>query len=125
MPNNQPTILLVEDDQFLQQMYAGKLAREGMNVLAAADGEKALALLSAGGADVVLLDLLMPKKDGFATLAEIRAKKQWQKLPVIVLSNLGEEAEVKRARELGANEYLIKAQFLPSEVVAVVKKYLK
>lgn len=122
--NSQPTILLAEDDQFLQQMYAGKLAREGMNVLSAGDGEKALALLSSGSVDLVLLDLLMPKKDGFAVLSEIRGSKEWSKLPVIVLSNLGEEDQIKRARALGANDYLIKAHFLPSEVIAIMKKYL-
>lgn len=124
MNSNQPTILLAEDDSFLQQMYGSKLSREGMKVLAASDGEKALSLLESGGVDAVLLDLIMPKKDGFAVLAAIRAKKEWRNLPVIILSNLGEAGEVKRAKDLGADDYLIKAHFLPSEVIAVVRKHI-
>lgn len=124
MSNNQPTILLVEDDHFLQQMYAAKLALAGMQVLPAADGEKALARLAAGGVDLVLLDLLIPKKDGFTVLAEIKARPEWKNLPVIVLTNLGEPDNIKRAKELGAAEYIIKAHFLPSEVVDIVRKHL-
>lgn len=120
-----PVILLVEDDQFLQRMYTQKLTKEGMEVITAGDGEKALALLAQKIPDVVLLDIIMPKKDGFAVLAALRENPAWKAVPVILLTNLGEAEDVKRGRQLGANDYLIKAHFLPSEVVAIVKKYIK
>lgn len=118
-------ILLAEDDLFLQRMYATKLAKEGLEVVSAPDGEKALSLLREQPIDLVLLDILMPKKDGFAVLSEIKADPKLKNIPVILLTNLGEEDDVKRGRKLGADDYLIKAHFLPSEVVGIVKKYIK
>lgn len=126
MNNSNPaTILLAEDDLFLQRMYAVKLAKEGFNVVLAADGEKALSLMSEAVPDVVLLDILMPKKDGFAVLEAMRADARLKEVPVVLLTNVSESEDVKRGRRLGANEYLIKAHFLPSEVIGVVKKYIK
>lgn len=125
MTKTNPVIMLVEDDQFLQRMYAQKLTKEGMEVITAGDGEKALALLETKIPDVMLLDIIMPKKDGFAVLAAMRENLAWKDIPVILLTNLGEADDVKRGRQLGANDYLIKAHFLPSEVVEVVKKYIK
>lgn len=118
-------ILLAEDDLFLQRMYATKLSKEGITVVSAADGEKALALLREQAVDLALLDILMPKKDGFEVLEAMKADPQLKNIPVIMLTNLGEEDDVKRARRLGASDYMIKAHFLPSEVIGVVKKYLK
>ncbi len=118
-------VLLAEDDQFLQKMYALKLDREGLEVVVADDGEKALAAMRASRPDVALLDVIMPKKDGFAVLEEMKADSALKDIPVIILSNLGEVDDVKRAKRLGANDYLIKAHFLPSEVVETVKKYIK
>lgn len=122
---NTATILLAEDDLFLQRMYAAKLAKEGLNVVVAADGEKALAIMSETVPDLVLLDILMPKKDGFAVLEAMRADARLKEVPVVLLTNVGESEDIKRGRRLGANEYLIKAHFLPSEVIGVVKKYIK
>lgn len=118
-------ILLAEDDLFLQRMYNTKLSKEGIEVLAASDGEKALALLAEQSVDLALLDILMPKKDGFEVLEAMKADPKLKNIPVIMLTNLGEEADIKRAKKLGANDYMIKAHFLPSEVIAVVKKYIK
>lgn len=118
-------VLLAEDDQFLQKMYAAKLSREGLEVEGVEDGEKALAAMRARRPDIVLLDIMMPKKDGFTVLEEMKADSVLKDIPVIVLSNLGEVEDVKRAKRLGADDYLIKAHFLPSEVVGIVKKYIK
>ena len=118
-------ILLAEDDMFLQRMYVTKLNKEGIEVVAAADGEKALSLLREQPVDLVLLDILMPKKDGFEVLEAMKADPKLKNIPVLMLTNLGEEDDVKRARKLGASDYIIKAHFLPSEVIAVVKKYIK
>jgi len=124
MAQKKHTILLAEDDQFLQRMYATKLEQSGLEVVVAGDGAKALELLKKKRPDVLVLDILMPKKDGFEVLKEVRADASLKNLPIIVLTNLGEADDVRQARKLGANDYLIKAHFLPSEVMSVIEKYL-
>jgi len=123
MPDTK-TILLVEDDEFLRRMYTRKLESAGFSVVTAADGEKALALIAGTCPDLVLLDIIMPKKDGFEVLKDLRAAHETKELPVILLTNLSEPETITRARALRANEYLIKSHFLPSEIVAVVQKYI-
>lgn len=122
---NSHTILLAEDDQFLQRMYSAKLTKEGFRVVVASDGEKALAIMAENPPALVLLDVLMPKKDGFAVLEAMRANPKLKDIPAILLTNLGEAEDIKRARRLGVSDYLIKAHFLPSEVIGVVRKYIK
>jgi len=124
MSKSKYTILLAEDDQFLQRMYATKLEQSGLLVVTASDGAKALELVKKKKPDLLVLDILMPKKDGFEVLQAVRADPSLKNVPVIVLTNLGEPDDVKRARKLGANDYLIKAHFLPSEVMHVIQKYL-
>jgi len=125
MPTNKHTVLLAEDDQFLQRMYISKLEKAGFNVLSAKDGKQALDILQSKEVDVALLDILMPRKDGFEVLKEIRADSKLKSLPVIVLTNFNEVEDIKKAKVLGANEYMVKANFLPSEVISVIKKYIK
>jgi DNA-binding response OmpR family regulator len=122
---NSPKILLAEDDLFLQRMYVEKLTQEGVFVVVASDGEKALELMRKEKPDLVLLDILMPKKDGFEVLEEAKADAKLKSMPIILLTNLSETGDIKRARKLGADDYLIKSHFLPSEVVEVVKKYIE
>jgi|TARA_B100001971_G_C18086226_1_gene481016 DNA-binding response OmpR family regulator len=122
--NNSPTILLAEDDQFLQRMYSTKLRQQGMKVITASDGEKAVSLIQKHKPDIILLDILMPKKDGFVVLEEIKSDSKIKLIPVILLTNLSEVDDIKRARKLGADDYLIKSHFLPSEVIEVLRKYL-
>lgn len=123
MPNDN-IIVLVEDDEFLRRMYTRKLESAGYTVATAADGEKALALIASVHPAVVLLDIVMPKKDGFEVLASVRADPKTKNLPVILLTNVSEPETITRARRSRATEYLIKSHFLPSEVVAVVQKYI-
>jgi DNA-binding response OmpR family regulator len=118
------TVLLVEDDEFLQRMYASKLQSDDLEVITASDGEKALEIMKEKEIDLVILDILMPKKDGFQVLIEIRSDPKNKKIPVIMLTNLGETEEIKEAKKLGANEYIIKAHMMPSEVLEVVHKYV-
>ena len=119
-----PVVLLAEDDQFLARMYVTKLTQAGFEVVAAPDGAKALEALRHRSFDVVMLDILMPKKDGFEVLTALRADPATRSVPVIMLTNLGEVNDIKEAKRLGANEHMIKAHFLPSEVVDVVRKYV-
>lgn len=118
-------ILLIEDDSFLSQMYASKLSLAHFEVLMAADGEKGVQSAKKNKPDLIVLDLLLPKKDGFAVLTEIKADPNLLKIPVLVLSNLSQRSEVSRCFELGAADYLIKAHTIPSEVVVKIQELLK
>lgn len=124
MPTKNTTILLAEDDQFLQRMYATKLEGAGFNVVTASDGDEALKKMENSAPVIALVDILMPKKDGFEVLRALRKDPKFKDFPVIILTNLNEPEDIKRARELGANEYIIKSHFLPSEVVEIINKYI-
>lgn len=116
------TILLVEDDEFLAELYATKLNLEGFEVLLASDGEKGLKMIKESKPDLVLLDIILPKMDGFEVLANAKQDPEASKIPVILLTNLSQKDEVKKGLELGAKDYLIKAHFMPSEVVKKIKQ---
>lgn len=125
MAGEKNKILLVEDDKFLSEMYATKLAESGFNVEAAFDGEDGLTKISSFKPDLVLLDIVLPKKDGFEILKIIRSDASLKDIFVIALTNLGQKEEVEKGLSLGANDYIIKAHFTPTEVVAKVKKLLE
>ena len=116
------SILLVEDDEFLAELYATKLNLEGFEVSLAVDGEKGLKLIKESKPDLILLDIILPKMDGFELLKTLKADKSLKDIPVILLTNLSQKDEVKKGLELGAQDYLIKAHFMPSEVVKKIKK---
>ncbi|MFY9493240.1 MAG: response regulator [Minisyncoccia bacterium] len=118
-------ILLVEDDPFLLDMYSTKFKEVGFDVVVAQDGEMGLAKAKELMPDLVLLDIVLPKKDGFEVLKILKSDGQTAKIPVILLTNLGLDSDVKRGLELGAQSYIIKAHFTPTEVVAKVKEILK
>ncbi|MBI2454374.1 MAG: response regulator [Parcubacteria group bacterium] len=118
-------ILLVEDDPFLLDMYSTKFKEVGFDVSVAQDGEMALVKAKEVMPDLVLLDVVLPKKDGFEVLKSLKSDSQTAGIPVVMLTNLGLEGDVKRGLELGAQSYIIKAHFTPTEVVAKVKEILK
>jgi DNA-binding response OmpR family regulator len=113
-------ILIVEDDEFLRSLTAKRLEKESYQILIAADGEQALSALVADKPDLVLLDLLLPGVNGFEVLE--RMKKA---MPVVVFSNLGQKEDIEKAKGLGADDFLIKANFTLDDVVAKVNSYLK
>ena len=119
-------ILLVEDDTFLREIILKKLSSEGFEVTEAEDGEKALLSAESEIFDIVLLDLIIPIVNGFEVIEKVRSLPDKQKagVPIIVLSNLGEEDDIKKAMDLGANDYLVKAHFTTDEIVEKVKKEL-
>lgn len=117
-------ILLVEDDQDLQEMYETKFAMEGFEVVKAENGAEALNKVSSENPKIVLLDIVMPEVDGFQVLKDLKANPATKEIPVILLTNLGQEGDIKKGMELGAADYLIKANFTPNEVVGKVKKAL-
>lgn len=114
-------ILLVEDDLFLAGMYVTKLNLENFEVEHAEDGEKGLSLAKNSHPDVVLLDIILPKMSGFDVLKNLKGDPATKDIPVILLTNLGQRDDVQKGLDLGAADYLIKAHFMPSEVVKKIK----
>lgn len=117
-------ILLVEDDPFLIDIYNKKFTNAGYKVEVAEDGKKAMKSLKKSTPDLVLLDIVLPEIMGWQVLSEIRKNKKLSGLKIIVLSNLGQRQEVVKGLGLGAEKYLIKAQFTPAQVVAQVQSLL-
>ncbi|MDD5431296.1 MAG: response regulator [Candidatus Pacebacteria bacterium] len=122
------TILIAEDEKVLAEVLKEEFEVEGFNVSTVGNGNDALkALKSSSRPDVLILDLLMPEKDGFAVLEEINEDQahNLKTIPVIVLSNLGQDEDIKKALSLGATDYFVKAQHPIAEVVEKVKKILE
>lgn len=117
-------IVLVEDDQFLSKILMFRLKEEGFDVALAFDGERAIEVVKREKPNIILLDLLLPKKSGFDVLQEIKLDATISQIPVIILSNLGQQSDVAKGLQLGADDYLIKANFSIKEVVAKIKEYL-
>lgn len=118
-------ILLVEDDTFLANIYKTKFEMEGFKISTADNGESGYNEAKKKKPDVILLDILLPKMDGFAVLEKLKADDDTKDIPVIMLTNLGQKDDVDKGFELGAVDYLIKAHFKPSETVEKVRKVLK
>ena len=117
-------VLLVEDDKFLSEMYVTKLSGSGFDVETAFDGEEALKKAKEFKPNLVFLDIVLPKKDGFEVLAALKDGGFLKDMKVIALTNLGQKEEVAKGMSLGASDYIIKAHFTPTEVVAKAKKVL-
>ncbi len=117
-------VLIIEDDGFLASIYAQKLELEGFEVAFATNGEDGLKLAQKDHPDLILLDLLMPKMDGFEVLEKLKADAALQGIKVLVLSNLGQKEDVERCLKLGAVGYIIKAHSLPGETVKRIKEIL-
>ena len=117
-------IAIVEDDPFIVQMYKSKFELSGYDVKTAGDGIEGLALVADFKPDVILLDLMMPKMSGVETLTKLRAQPGGDKFKIIVLSNMGDTDTVAKIKEIGYDDYIIKADLTPSEVEARVKKLL-
>ncbi len=119
------TILVAEDDKFLSNAYRIKLIKLGYEVVIVPDGEQVMHYLHDHDApDLLLLDLIMPIKDGFDTLREIRLKDKLKKFPIIVASNLGEGEDIRKAKELGAIDYIVKSDLSLQELADKINSYL-
>lgn len=122
---NEKKVLLIEDDPFLSSLLKNRLAREGLTVLHAKDGEEGINLLKTNtNIQLVLLDLILPKKSGFEVLQIIRQDPQMQNAPVIIISNLGQPEDVQKGQELGAVEYFIKAKTSIEDLVSNIVSFL-
>jgi len=117
-------IAVIEDEPFLASMYTTKFELEGFDVVRAADGEEGLKQIKENKPDLVLLDIVMPKMDGFQVLENLRADSSTSSLPVILLTNLGQRADIEKGLRMGATDYIIKANYTPAQVVAKAKEKL-
>ncbi|MFW0837597.1 MAG: response regulator [Candidatus Komeilibacteria bacterium] len=124
-PKNKRTIVLVEDEEILSNMYKMKLIKSGYEVQTANDGKAGLDLIKKVQPDVVLLDIIMPKLDGFAVLEALHQEDITKDIPIILLTNLGQEEDIKRGKELGAVGYYVKANLTPGELVDKLNKFIK
>ncbi len=117
-------VLLAEDEKMLSSMYSTKFTKEGFDLVVALDGSEALVKARQAKPDIILLDVIMPKRDGFSVLKELRGDATLKQVPVIILTNLGQEEDIKKGRELGADEYFVKANHTPAEIVEKVRAVL-
>jgi DNA-binding response OmpR family regulator len=118
-------ILIIEDDKFVRELIAQKLTEEGYEALMTVDGEEGMVQIKEKKPDLVLLDLILPGIDGFEVLSRMKSDPNLEKIPVVILSNLGQREEVERGLKMGANDYLIKAHFTPREIIEKVNSILK
>jgi len=119
------TILVVEDTELLRRIYSDKLTQDGYEVFSAADGLEALNVLHANKVDLVLLDLIMPRMSGIEALEAMKADPRTREIPIIILSNLGQESDVERGLALGAVDYLVKNEARPADVADKIRVTLE
>jgi two-component system, OmpR family, alkaline phosphatase synthesis response regulator PhoP len=117
-------VLIVEDEVALCTLYSQVLKDVGYEVDTALEGEEGIKKVTAGNWDVLLLDIMLPKKDGLQILKEVRMKEGWKKGPIVLLTNLNSQEIIQTAFGLGADEYLIKSEITPDQVIAEVNSVL-
>jgi len=117
-------ILVAEDDAFYSQIFKTKLEKEGFDVIVVGDGVQTLEAVRERKPDLILLDMIMPVKDGFETLEELKADEKLKDIKVVVLSNLGQEEDIQRAKKLGASSYFVKSNLSIQEMVKHIKNFL-
>ncbi len=118
-------ILLIEDDTLIVKIYSTRLKADGFTVVSADNGEDGLAVAEKEQPDFILLDVMMPKMDGFHVLETLRSKPELKSVPIIVYSNLAQESEMQKAIQMGATEFIVKANISPTELVNKIKSYVK
>jgi len=122
--NQNTKILIVEDDNAILEMYNLKFKEENFNILTAMDGLDGLEIARKELPAIILLDIMMPKMDGFAVLTELKNDPKTKGIQVLMLSNLGQQADIEKGKNLGATDYIVKASMTPTQVVEKVKSYL-
>ena len=125
MAKNNKKILVVEDEATLQKALNDVLSGEGFDVVSALDGEKGLQMAKDEKPDIVLLDIILPKMDGFEVLTRLKSMDETKEVPVIILTNLSDLDNIQKALDLGATTYLVKADFHLDDVLKKIKTTLK
>ncbi len=124
MVQTKGVVLIIEDNEGFRKIYRDRIASDGYEVLEASDGQEGLDLLKKGGIDIVLCDIVMPKKDGRQVIKEMSEDPVMGKIPVIILSVLGEPDEINNALRDGATDYLIKGRYTPNDVLSKISTLL-
>ena len=117
-------ILLIEDEELIINLLQKKITEQGYDLKIARNGEQGLELMKEIAPDLVLLDIIMPKKGGFEVLEEKQEDDSIKDIPVIIVSNSGQPVELDRAKELGVKDWLIKTNFNPDEIIDKIKKQI-
>lgn len=117
-------VLLVDDDLTLREMYDERLKAEGFDIIQATNGEEALAKAKESKPNVILLDIMMPKVNGFDVLKQLKADDELKAIPVIILTALIQDVDRLQGQKLGAADYIVKSETMPGEVIAKIKKAL-
>lgn len=118
-------ILIIEDDKALQRALSNRFEQEGFKILAATDGETAIRMVEELHPDLIILDIIIPKKNGFEVMEEVSKRPEISSIPVVVLSNLENTKDIEKMMSLGAKAYLVKANYSLDEVVEMARKFLK
>ncbi|KKT30119.1 MAG: OmpR-like protein [Parcubacteria group bacterium GW2011_GWA1_44_13] len=124
MDEHKKKILIIEDDEHISRVYEMRFLKDGYNTVLVANGEQAVEKVTSEKPNLIILDLMVPRKDGFAILEEIKKNPSTASIPVLVLSNLGGKDDQKRALGLGANDYMVKVENSMQEVIERAKKFL-
>ncbi len=117
-------VLIVEDEELIMDLLKKKLIQEGYEVSVAYDGEQGMEKLRSVKPDILLLDIVMPKKSGYEVMEEMSKDPELNKIPIIVISNSGQPVELDKAKNLGAKDWLVKTEFDPKEVVEKVRRLI-
>lgn len=125
MIQNKKKVLLIEDDQQISKVYEIQLKKEGVVTVVSRDGDEAVEIFSKENPDLVVLDLMLPKRDGFGVLEYIRKVEKNKKVPILVISNLGQKGDRLRAMELGATSYMIKVDHPIKDIINTIKEHLQ
>lgn len=124
MADEAKKIMVVEDDHFLSSLIKTRLIKDGYTVIQAFDGEEAIKTLKAEKPDLVIMDLVMPKVTGFEVLQTISITPGFENTPVVILSNLAQDTDIEKARQLGAKEYFVKVKISIDDLVGKIKSLL-
>ena len=114
-------VMVIEDDKFLSSLIKTRLEKEGFTVVQAFDGEEASNLLRQDTPNLIVMDLIMPKMNGFEVLQTISVTPELAKIPVVILSNLAQDSDVEKARALGAREYFVKVKISIDDLLEKIK----
>lgn len=124
MSDTKGKILIIEDDRYISKMYQLKLSLEGYDVQVAEDGKQGVEKVKEFMPDIILLDILMPELDGFEVLKIVKSDDTTKDIPILIMSNLGQEDHVQKGMKLGAIGYIVKSQYTPSKVVEKIKSVI-
>lgn len=125
MADKAKKVLVVDDEDSVREIYRHEFLNNGYTVAVAVDGEEGLLKAGEETPDIVLLDIMLPKMSGIEVLRALKENELTKKIPVLLLTNLGEETIIKEGFELGADGYLLKVSYTPSQVVEEVKKFFE